>query len=270
MPTIEIEDYYPHPLRKRYGGRLPPHPFIFELLSSGEVRYKNLLRQANEHLDVFQTLQYRDAGNNEPYWDNGFFPFLDIAALYTIVATKAPRTYLEVGSGNSTKVTNLARKQNNLPTRIISIDPTPRAEIDAICDETIRKPLQDADLGIVETLEPGDILFFDGSHRILQDSDTQVIFFEVIPLLKPGVLIHIHDIYWPHDYGDDMAQRMYSEQYPLGAMLLYAPEKFEVLFPAAYVSIHMDYQSEFERLWNREGFEGIQRYGSSFWLTKRP
>lgn len=219
---------------------------------------------------MFRAIPYNDAGNNEPYWDNGFLPFLDIAALYTIVATNAPRTYLEIGSGNSTKVTNLARKTNNLSTQIISIDPTPRAEIDVICDNALRMPLQEADLSLVETLEPGDILFFDGSHRVLQDSDTQVIFFEVIPLLKPGVLIHLHDIYWPHDYNDALAKRMYSEQYPLGTMLLYASDKFEIIFPATYVSIYMrSCIDDFSDLWNRDGFRNMEPYGSSFWFAKR-
>ena len=29
-----------------------------------------------------------------------------------------------------------------------------------------------------------------------KEGDVNYIFFEILPILKPGVIIHIHDIYW--------------------------------------------------------------------------
>lgn len=106
---------------------------------------------------------------------------------------------------------------------------------------------------IFDDLKRDDILFFDGSHRVLQNSDNQVLFFEVIPRLNENVIVHIHDINWPHDYPDEWCNRFYNEQYILGSMLLYAPEMFEVIFPAAYVSMHIDYKHLFEKIWKRKG-----------------
>ena len=93
-----------------------------------------------------------------------------------------------------------AIRTGNLKTTIMSIDPKPRAEIDSLCDRVMRLPLELCDLNLFRELEPGDILFFDGSHRIFANSDVTVFFIEVLPRLKPGVLVHVHDIFLPADY----------------------------------------------------------------------
>ena len=61
-------------------------------------------------------------------------------ALYTIIAETKPARYVEVGSGNSTRVAYKAVKEHSPDTKIISIDPYPRAEIDHLAAEIIRKP----------------------------------------------------------------------------------------------------------------------------------
>jgi hypothetical protein len=77
------------------------------------------------------------------------------------------------------------------------LDPEPRAQIDALCDTSIRRRLEDCDLSMFDQLEAGDILFFDGSHRVFTNSDVTVFFLELMPRLKPGVIVHIHDIFLP-------------------------------------------------------------------------
>lgn len=268
MAYLHVHDYYPHPIKMRYGKLLPKHGGIDFVLAQNKAVYRKLLEDFSGYMSAFASLPCEKQDETGPYWNNGFLPFLDIVALFGLVATKKPRRYLEVGSGNSTKVTHFARTRLNLDCRITSIDPEPRAEIDALCDKVIRKPLQDCDLSIFDELEPGDILFFDGSHRVLQNSDNQVLFFEIIPRLKPGVLIHIHDINWPNDYPDEWNNRYYSEQYVLGAMLLYAPGMFNVVFPGAYVGNTIQYDDLYGSIWQRPGYEGIQKHGCSFWFEK--
>ena len=63
---------------------------------------------------------------------NGWLPGLDSAALYAFLARTDPALYLEVGSGNSTKFARRAITDHGLRTRLVSIDPQPRAEIDAL------------------------------------------------------------------------------------------------------------------------------------------
>jgi hypothetical protein len=84
-----------------------------------------------------------------------------------------------------------------LPTSITSIDPEPRTDINSLCDRVVRKWLEDCDLSLFDQLEPGDFLFFDGSHRVLTNSHTTVLYLEVIPRIKAGVIIHVHDIHLP-------------------------------------------------------------------------
>jgi hypothetical protein len=72
--------------------------------------------------------------------------------LYAIVATNKPRTLIEVGSGNSTRFARRAIRDHSLNSQIISIDPQPRVEVTALCDEVIRLPLEQVDLQIFERL----------------------------------------------------------------------------------------------------------------------
>jgi hypothetical protein len=48
-------------------------------------------------------------------------------------------------------------------------------------------------------LGENDILFIDSTHVAKVGSDVNYLFFEVLPNLNPGVLIHIHDIFYPFE-----------------------------------------------------------------------
>jgi hypothetical protein len=148
-----------------------------------------------------------------------------------------PKRLFEVGSGHSTRFARRAISDHSTGTHITSIDPTPRAEIDEICDSVIRTRLEDADLHIFEELEPGDFLFIDSSHRTFPNSDVTIAFLDLLPRLKPGVILHFHDIFWPRDYPLEWSGRYYSEQYLLGAYLLGdASSRIEILMPNAFIS----------------------------------
>jgi hypothetical protein len=74
----------------------------------------------------------------EPSWVNGWLPGLDGAAIYSFLRERRPSLYLEIGSGNSTLFAARARRDGDLPTAIVSIDPQPREDIDGMCDEIYR------------------------------------------------------------------------------------------------------------------------------------
>jgi hypothetical protein len=268
--TIEIEDYYPHNMQRRYGGDYPAHKELEAILNNNYIGYESLAKKFVKYFDQLRTVSFDPNVNDssKPFWNNSFFSGIDAVSLYCITSIKKPNLYIEIGSGHSTRFFAEAVKANAIDSKIISIDPEPRSEINALCDDNIRKPLEECDLGIFDTLEEGDFLFFDGSHRVLQNSDNTVFFLEVIPRIKPGVLIHIHDIFWPFDYPNVWIKRMYSEQYVLGAMLLYAPEKFNIIFPNTYLSFCTQLYKIFDPLWETPGFEKIIRTGGSFWFTK--
>ena len=271
--TVEIEDFYPYSYQpcSRYGRGKLPHPLIDAILEKELPRYEALLTNFATFTDEFLSIE-RDnnaANPNSPYWINGFFPGLDAVVLYGMIATYSPKRYYEIGSGNSTKFAALARNKHSPETEIICIDPAPRAEIKEIARTVLFQPLQDCDLSIFDQLESGDILFFDGSHRVLQNSDVSVFFLDVLPYIKPGVLIQIHDVFWPSDYPDQWAARMYSEQYLLGVLLLNSAETIQVVMPNAYVSSRPNLVALFQQIWDAPDLQGIERHGGSFWFSKK-
>ena len=200
-----------------------------------------------------------------PYWNNGWFPALDGCVLMHFMLKYRPKCYLEIGSGNSTIFAHHAKTFGDLDTAIVSIDPQPRRGIDQLCTQVVRSGLQNVDLTIFDKLVAGDILFLDGSHLVFTDSDTTVFFLEVLPRVRPGVLIHIHDIFWPIDYPEEWGTRYYSEQYMLAMLLIYAPDKYETLFASAHVSDI--FRKKVSSLTNGQPVSNV--YGTSFWMLAR-
>ena len=177
-----------------------------------------------------------------------------------------PGKYIEVGSGNSTKVAYKAKKDNKLKTEIVSIDPQPRAEIDELSDVVIREPFEDIDLSFISNLEENDILFIDNSHRILPNSDSMVFYLEILPRLKKGVIVHLHDIYLPYDYPQFMCDRFYSEQYGLAINLMADSEKYEPILPNFFISEDKELSDIIKPIWDLPNLEGVEKHGGSFWF----
>jgi hypothetical protein len=257
-------------MKPRYGYGNAPHPLLLEQFKSKSNVYKAYIDTMLHFKSVFHTFKTSDKeiDPNAPSWNNGFLPGLDIVALYTLLHVFKPKHYIEIGSGNSTKVARKSIQDNGLNTVITSVDPFPRANIDHLADIVIRQPLENInDLSFITSkLEANDILFIDNSHRCLPNSDVTVCFLELLPFLKPGVIVHIHDIYLPYDYPQDMCERFYSEQYMLAAFLLANPEKYEVLFPGIFVSEDKELSKLLEPIWQSENTKSVERHGGSFWL----
>ena len=266
-PAATIPLDYPVRPRSRYGWGAPPHPQLEALLVSGTDRYRTVLEGFLAHAGELASVTV-DAPDSagDPQWGNDYLPGLDAVALYAFVADLAPALYLEVGSGNSTKFAARAIRDHALPTRVVSIDPFPRAEIDALCDEVIRQPAEDVDLVVYEALASGDILFIDNSHRVLQNSDATVMLTEVVPALAPGVLVGIHDIFLPEDYPPQWADRWYSEQYLLAAWLLGGAGGAEIVLPAHFIRSRPELASICDPIWEAPHLSTVERHGGAFWL----
>ena len=270
-PAVQVIglDYPVHSV-PRYGFGKPPHPELYGLIAKGNERYAETLTsfvRFREHL-----LRIPVSGperSAEPRWVNGMIPALDTVSLYSFLALRDPLRYVEVGSGNSTAFARRAIQDQRLRTSITSIDPHPRAEIDAVCDRVIRQPLEELDLALFRELEAGDVLFVDGSHRVFMNSDAVVVFLEIIPRLPPGVLVQIHDIRLPYDYYPEWADRYYSEQYLLAAYLLAGGDRVSVALPNAFISAEPRLHALLDRLWRAPQMSGAETHGDSFWLETR-
>lgn len=259
---------YPVDMQPRYGHGKQPNSALFDLINSRRVHYASLLEKVLSYSGNLQAIRHAqdETDASRPGWNNGFLPGLDIAVLYSMIAEKRPGRYVEVGSGNSTKVARMAVVDHGLSTRITSIDPMPRAEIDQLAHEVIRQPFESVDLQSILSLERGDILFIDNSHRILPNSDATVFFLEVLPQLREGVIVHIHDIYLPFDYPQFMCDRAYSEQYGLAIAMLSNPERFVSLCPNYFISEDHELSAILKSLWEHPNLTGVEQHGGSFWL----
>ena len=249
---------------------LNPHPQLYSLIADHRKTYQQLLESKLEHKERFFTIktQQAESSKTEPVWNNGFLPGLDMLAIEGMLAAYKPAKYIEIGSGNSTKMARFAIKNNGLATKITSIDPYPRAEIDPLADNIIRKPLEDiADISwICKELAENDILFIDNSHRSFSNSDVTVCFLEILPYLKKGVIVHVHDIYLPYDYPDFMAERFYNEQYMLAGMVLSNPVRYQPLLPNYFISRDSELKQILNPLWNHPALAGVEQHGGSFWM----
>ena len=269
-------DHVEHPFRVfdygyrstiRYGAGKPSHPDLTRIIEAGRARYEAVI-------DALAPLQTDFAAvpmggtyeMREPFWLNAWFPPLDGMALTHFLRDGNPARFIEIGSGVSTKFARRAVELYELRTHLTSIDPQPRNQIDSLCDTVIRQPLEDTDVALFEALEPGDILFLDSSHRSFQGSDVTVFFLDILPRLKPGVIVHIHDIYLPDDYISGHVRRMWNEQYLLATALLFGEARFEILFPCWFAHRDPALSARAGSLLRKGPMERLNLYGASFWL----
>jgi SAM-dependent methyltransferase len=250
----------------RWGHGRDPHPKLTQIIRRHDARYRQSLELIGRYRADLVAIEPDERGPHDAFWNNHWLPGLDAASLYGFLRSGAPARYLEVGSGNSTKFAARAKRDGGLPTSIVSIDPSPRAEVDALCDAVIRQPLEMVDLAVFDGLSGGDIVFVDGSHRTFMNSDATVFFLEVLPRLAPGVLVGIHDIELPDDYRPEFRERFYSEQYLLAAYLLAEGSLIEPVLPCAYVSRHRELSEVLAELWGDVRLKGIETQGETFWL----
>jgi predicted O-methyltransferase YrrM len=231
-------DYPPsRDLRPRWGNTHPPIPVLHDWFRAHAARYDAFLDEMAGSLAALDRIpqQFRAELLPEPAWFGVPFAPIDSVALYTMVRQRRPQTYIEIGSGITTCFVAKAVRDNSLRTRIVSIDPEPRAAIDGICDEVIREGLETCDLDRFAALRPNDILFFDGSHRAFTNSDVTVFMIDVLPRLQPGVIVHVHDVSLPWDYPQMFVDWYWNEQYLLAAYMIGARERLDPILPTAFI-----------------------------------
>jgi hypothetical protein len=258
---------YHRPEAPRWGWGRPRHSGLVERLQPLHDRFLAELELIPRYGAELAAIDRAQRDDTEPCWFNDLFTGICGASLYAYMRDRKPRHYLEVGSGHSTRFAARAKRDGGLDTEIISIDPAPRADIDAVCDRVVRSVLEDADPALFDELVPGDIVFLDGSHRVLMGNDVVVFFLEVLPRIPAGVRIGVHDIYLPDDYGPGLVEEFWTEQYML-AMALLAGPTFEPVLPCHYVSTTSPLKERLNELWDAAGLAGINAWSSCFWFER--
>jgi len=254
--------------KPRYGYGKPPHRKLYEILDNQRDVFKSYLGKFLSCYDLFEQIETETPQDDpRPGWHNIWISGFDLISLCGLLKTNNPQNYIEVGSGNTTKFARETINYYGLKTRITSIDPQPRAVIDQLCEQTMRSRLEDIGLELFKELEPGDMIFMDGSHRTLMNSDATVFFMEILPNLPSGVVVGIHDIFWPDDYPPQWIRRYYSEQYLLAAYLLAESNSFEVILANNFIAQDEDLSTVLAPLWLQ--LPWITQHGAAFWMIKQ-
>jgi hypothetical protein len=129
----------------------------------------------------------------------------------------------------------------------------------------IRDKLQNVPLSIFQALKPNDVFFVDSSHVAKIGSDVNYILFEILPALKPGVVVHFHDVLWPFEYPLNwvVKGRAWNEAYMLRAFLEYN-SKFEIILLNCFVGrLFTDFMKVNMPIFLRDT-------GGSLWIRKTP
>jgi hypothetical protein len=226
---------------------------------------------------------------NGYHYKNGYFESCDAEVAYCMVREWKPRRIIEIGSGFSTRAMAQALRVNQerdgTAGELITVDPYPeRLPVNDMPSHITVVPerVQGLDLSFFESLRADDILFIDSSHVVSTGSDVVREYLQILPRLKPGVLVHVHDIFLPSDYPRDAVLDnlwFWSEQYLLQAFLSFNHE-FEVLWSASAMQLsHARVLSQCFPDWNNSyanipssqrrfipSADGNRVWPSSFWM----
>jgi len=163
---------------------------------------------------------------------NGYFDSGDAEFLYNLVRIKKPKRVVEIGSGNSTLLVIEAVRRNKQAQAAydcehICIEPYEMPWLERSGVTVRRDRVESVDKSVFQQLEAGDLLFIDSSHVIRPQGDVLCEFLEILPILKQGVIVHIHDIFTPRDYPKEWIVdkvRFWNEQYLMEALLSGNPQ----------------------------------------------
>jgi len=198
------------------------------------------------------------------YLRNPMFGGMDALVLYCMVRHFRPRSIIEVGSGFSTRLFVEAARRNGR-TDILCIEPYPDPILkSALPVELVTRRVQDVPVSLFDRLESGDFLFVDSSHTVKTGGDVTHLLLEVFPRLKPGVIVHLHDIYLPRELPKDWVidqLRFWSEQDLLQAFLAFN-NTFEVVIANAYLLLR--HEEILRAVFPRADWLG----GGSFWIRR--
>lgn len=158
---------------------------------------------------------------------NGSFESGDAEFLYQFIRLKKPRRVVEIGSGYSTLVVRDALSANRLEhpgaaASHVCIEPFEMPWLEETGAEIVRSRVEDVPWSVFSGLDAGDLLFIDSSHMIRPQGDVLHEYQNILPRLKPGVFVHVHDIFTPRDYPEEWVLRrhwLWNEQYLVETML---------------------------------------------------
>jgi hypothetical protein len=191
--------------------------------------------------------------------------------LHAILLHYGPKRVIEIGSGwSSACIFDTVENYLEDSCKLTFIEPDLSILRDTLGDaaghvEIIEKRVQNVPLEIFNTLEAGDILLIDSTHILRTGSDVCFELFEILPRLACGVLVHIHDMFWPFEYPRSWAvddNRSWNE--------LYAVRAFLTNNDAWRIVMFNDYLAKLEREMIEATYPAFLRNsGGALWLQRQ-
>jgi len=172
------------------------------------------------------------------YYENDFFSYGDAATYSLMIRHLRPNKVVEVGSGFSSACLLDTLAESGQSPELVFIEPYADRLRQVIGSELQSKTtlmehsVQSVDMAVFEALESGDLLFIDSTHAFKGGSDVTHELLEILPRLKPGVIVHFHDIFYPFEYPREWIrgdQRAWNECHAMRAFLMYN-SRFEIVF----------------------------------------
>ena len=226
--------------------------------------------QFNEELIAFP-LDVR--GIREFHYHNGSFESGDAEYLYNMIRLFKPSRIVEIGSGNSTLLSQAAieantRHDTDYKCELTCIEPFEAPWLEGLGVSVLRQRVEDVDRALFDELAANDVLFIDSSHMVRPQGDVLTEYLDILPRLNPGVLVHIHDIFLPRDYPYEWIVgdvRFWNEQYLLEAFLSHN-DSFRVIGALNFLRHH--YPDQLRAVCPILADELTNREPGSFWMVK--
>ena len=209
--------------------------------------------------------------------ENSSFSFGCAAAAHCIIRDRKPRRLIEIGSGMSSIVLASALAFNERggtpPAEYTIIDPYPSPRLKTLRGtrpRVIQERVEVVDPRLFEQLESGDVLFIDSGHAVRIGGEVNFLVLDVLPRLKPGVVVHFHDIHLPYEYPKVYAtnatfRMFWTEAYLLQAFLACNSE-FDVVLAMTYLM--QDRPDAFQRAFPLFDPAKHKAVSGSFWITR--
>ena len=241
------------------GEDTPVYSEMMDLMIGKQQLFSNFINAMSVNQKYFNNF---GQGEPKPDWVSKWISPLDGATIYTGVTEFKPRQIIEVGSGNSTHFMVRAIVDHKMDTKVTCIDPSPRIDITGLPIDLKQRVLSLDDLPLVKSLNSNDILFIDSSHILQQGFDLDIILNRFLPALKPGVILHFHDVFLPYPYPKEWGSYHFNEQNALIGWLLSG--YLDVIFSSYYAYSDMTNNLRVSALESSIKEAG----GGSIWLRK--
>ena len=204
------------------------------------------------------------------HYNNNWYDIGDASIYFAMLLEMQPKRIIEIGSGfSSACMLDTIDREFKHDVELTFIEPYPD-RLNLLLTESDRThiklhevEIQKVDLDVFRSLDAGDILFIDSTHVLKTGSDVSFELFEVLPVLKKGVIVHFHDIFWPFEYPRQWINdgRSWNELYALRAFLMYQ-DVFKILFFNDYAA------KELEPVVRAEYPNFLINPGGGIWLEK--